>query len=370
MKKIFLIIVACLMVCMMALPVGAAEIVFGRDTFAKQGPGSINFVDENGIKYSYSESPEAQSVWGGIESVAPYDLSNGVSVEISDISWSADDNTVIVIIIGDPIGNRTWVTAKHGITMTVGKDGNAVFWGIGNDNYFGKTGTQKVKIGDEGFTSFTYTVTPGAGYNEWVIAINGQTVMTYNQDNKSGWPGCFSSMSEKYMGFGVLDGDDYANLTVPGEISFKVSEIKTPGRVTVNGEAVAFAYPGENVTVNAEEIGEGEFVKWESSNVTIDNAENSILTFTMPDGNVELSAEYDLPETTTEPADTTVPDTVKDTDEPVTTEPGKTDTDTEASSGDDEGGLHPAIIVVIAAVVIAAVVVAVVVVTGKKKKKS
>lgn len=368
MKKIVLVIIACLMVCLTALPVGAKEFAFGKDTFAKQGPGALSFDDEKLVRYSLASSPDAQSVWGGIESTAPFDLSNGVSVGITDISWSADDNTVIAIVIGDPVGDRTWVTAKHGITMTVGKDGNAVFWGIGNDNYFGAAGTTKVRIGDEGLTSFTYTVTPGAGYNEWVIAVNGQPVMTYNQENKKGWPGCLSSMSEKHMGFGVLDGDDFANLTIPGEISYKVSTIKTPGRVTVNSEAVAFAYPGENVSVDASKFGETGFVKWSSGNVAIEKDTDPVLSFVMPEENVELVAEYEKPaETTTDNVVSTVPDT--GSDNPSTSGPAKSDDSTSSSGNtDSKNKLHPAIIIVIAVAVVAVIVVIISVAAGKKKK--
>lgn len=369
MRRICPIIVACLMVCLMALPVGAKEYVFGKDTFAKQGPGALGFGDEEKqITYSQSVSPDAQSVWAGIETVEPFDLSNGVSVEISDIRWSPDDNAVIVIVIGDPVGGRTWVTAKHGMTMTVGKDGNAVFWGIGNENYFGATGTVKVKIGDEGLTSFMYTVTPGAGYGEWVIAVNGQPVMTYHQDNKSGWPGCLASMSEKHMGFGVLDGDDFAATTVPGDISFKVSTIKTPGRVTVNGEAVAFAYPGENVSVDASEFGDTGFVKWASGNVAIEKDTDPVLSFVMPEENVELVAEYEKPaETTTDNVVSTVPDT--ESDNPSTSGPAKSDDSTSSSGNtDSKNKLHPAIIVVIAVAVVAVIVVIISVAAGKKKK--
>ncbi len=368
MKKVLSFIMAIALIAALAVSVGAASFEVNGDTYAKQGPGMLSLKDGGVIDY---ETSDAQSIWGGIESVAGYDMSNGIEIKVTDIKWDKDENTAVVVIIGDRISERTWITAKHGTTLMLTKDGTAKFWGIADSNYYGDTNTE-AEVADEGFTEFTFSLVPSADYLTWTVYVNGEEVQVYDQVNKNGWPGMLASMNEKYLGFGVLNGDDTHSLTIPGNVSFKVSSIRTPNVVTVNGEKAAFAYPGEEVTLNAPAVEGQLFKEWTAAEgVELGDKTAASLTFTMPEADVAFTAAYEEdPNATTEATTTDAPTTSTSTTDDETTagDAGTTDAgsvnDTEA--GDSEkGGIHPAIIVVI---VIAVVGVVVVVVVLKKKK--
>lgn len=294
MKKLVSTFFTLCLIAVLALSTSAAIIPVNQDTFYKDGPGTLSLnSDEPIINYEYTEGVD--SAWAAIEcnKESVYDISNGFKITVSDIKWDKTANTALTIVVGDKVGNRCWITAKHGVTLTVEKDGSVKFWGIGENNYWGNTTNYDGKpLGNE-VTSFTYSLVPNADKTAYVFYINDTAIANFNQDNAAGWPGMLKSLNAKYFGFGVLDGDNHNNLKVPGSLNYRVSCIATPETLTVDGKASS-VFSGDTVNVEAAAAPEGKtFESWTAEGIDLGNkASSAKLSFTMPEGGVKLTANY------------------------------------------------------------------------------
>ncbi len=225
MKKFISILLATLIFACMAVSVSAATLTVNTENFVKGGGGLLSVNDEGQFSFEFSEG--VQTVWGSIENNSDHDISNGFKMTVTDIVWNeGEGNTALTIIVGDSVGDRTWITAKHGVGLLVEKSGNVRFWGIADSNYWAATTLYDDVALDEGATSFTYSLVPNADKTAWTFSVNDVVLYTFNAENQEGWPGMLASLSTKRFGFGVLDGDKTDNLNVPGKLDFTVKNIE------------------------------------------------------------------------------------------------------------------------------------------------
>ena len=292
MKKITAIFFALCLTVVMTVSASAALIPINSDTFAKNGGGLLSFrAEDQVINFSYTEG--VQTVWAAIESGKAFDISNGFKITISDIKWDSEANTALTVIVSDRVNDRAWITSKHGVSLTVEKDGTVKFWGIGESNYWGNSTNYDEKVLEKNVKSFTYSLVPNTDKTAYVFYINDTAIATFDQGNKAGWPGMLQSLDAKYFGFGVLDGDKHDNLNVPGSLNFRLSCIGTPESLTVNGKDSS-VFSGDTVNVEAPAAPEGKvFGSWTAEGIDLGkNSKLAKMSFVMPSGAVKLTANY------------------------------------------------------------------------------
>ena len=377
MKKLFTILCVLCLAAILAVSASAATIPANNTYFINiEKRGNLNITDDGVI--STSPKADEDTIFDSIETKDDWDFRCGYTFEVCDIEWDEAENTALVISVGSPVGGRTWFTAKKGVSLRVCKDGTVTFWNIGEANYYGEKNFYDDVLLDENPESFTYSLVPNADRTAWTVYLNDTVLMVYDDTNPKEWPKMFETMGTKRIGMGVFDGNDPENWCVPGSISFRVKSITTPEMCTVNDEVMAFGKAGDEVTVTAPAVEGKLFTSWgdDAQGITVSDPNATTLTFTMPEGGVKLTANYEddpnytppteapTTEAPTQAPETNAPESTEESTEAVTTAP--TTQNNQGADEDEKGGLHPAVIAAIAVAVVAVVVV--IIVVAKKKK--
>ena len=229
----------------------------------------ISSEDGKTIIFNSEKNNAGNTFWSGAKLAAGDDISDGFTVEITNIQWdSSNDNAVTIVAgTGNPWCGNVEASDRN-VTLLVKRDGSIIFWGAGyNVNHiYGKWAPISVtgKSIEPSATSFIYKCIPD-GSGNYSFYVNDTLIHTIDSANHGG-DAKFANLFTTPLNFGfqVLngtpDGAGAYGKAVAGTLSYTVNKVESVGKLDdscypINSDTLIYkAGGGQGVSLSGKKI--------------------------------------------------------------------------------------------------------------------